>query len=82
MSVRAVSPNGFGTATMPLNADLVALARAFLTVDQYIRALPAEFYPDFETAAQRRVPRDPRDSPTVGLALALEAGVSTADAEV
>lgn len=62
-------------------ADPGALPRAFLIVDQYIRVLPAEFYADFEAVALRRVPRDPRDWPTVALALALEAGIWTADAD-
>ena len=35
----------------------------------------------FETVARRRVPRDQRDWPPVALALALDAGILTADAD-
>jgi predicted nucleic acid-binding protein len=38
-------------------------------------------YAEYEDVARRRVPRDPRDWPTVALALALEAGIWTADTD-
>ena len=43
--------------------------------------MPVTLYADFETVERRRAPRDPRDWPTVALALTLEAGIWTADAD-
>lgn len=52
-----------------------------LVARRHIRVIPAWAYVSYESTARRRVPRDPRDWPTVALALALEAGIWTADAD-
>ncbi len=44
-----------------------------------IEVVPRHVYEDLEATARRRIPRDPNDWPTVALALALDAGILTAD---
>lgn len=44
-----------------------------------IEVVPRHIYDPFEVKARRRIPRDPNDWPTVALALALNAGIRTAD---
>ncbi len=46
---------------------------------QAIEVVNREMYASFEEAARRRVPRDPRDWPTVALALLLDAAILTGD---
>lgn len=58
-----------------------ALSVALHVLDDYVAVIPVTLYADFEVVARRRVPRDPRGWPTVALALALEAGIWTADAD-
>ena len=47
----------------------------------HVDIVPAGVYDYLETVARRRVPRDPNDWPTVALALTLECGIWTADAD-
>lgn len=47
--------------------------------DHAIDVIPRGVYEPMETAARRRVPRDPNDWPTVALALTLDAGILTSD---
>jgi predicted nucleic acid-binding protein len=44
-----------------------------------VTAVPHDVYADALPTARLRIPRDPRDAPTVALALTLECGVWTAD---
>ena len=44
-----------------------------------VEVVPRHVYEDLEVRARRRIPRDPNDWPTVALALALDAGILTAD---
>ena len=44
-----------------------------------LTVMPAATYADALTAAYRRIPRDPRDAPSVALALTLECGILTGD---
>ena len=46
---------------------------------QAIEILSREMYADFESAARRRVPRDPKDWPVVAVALLLDAAILTGD---
>ncbi|HEV8633977.1 MAG TPA: PIN domain-containing protein [Chloroflexota bacterium] len=59
-------------ATQLLDAALAAIAAAATVV-------PAEVYADRLDGARRRIPRDPRDAPTVALALVLDCGIWTGD---
>ncbi|MCC7368492.1 MAG: nucleotide-binding protein, PIN domain-containing protein [Chloroflexi bacterium] len=61
-------------------ADLV-LRKCLSLAAAYVTVVPSVAYESFEALARRRVPRDPRDWPTVALAMALEAGIWTADAD-
>jgi len=58
-----------------MNDTCLALIRRHITV------LPILTYGRLESAARRRVPRDANDWPTVALALTLECGIWTADAD-
>lgn len=55
------------------------LDEALATIAARVTHVPAEVYVDYLGTARRRVPRDPRDAPTVALALALDCGIWTAD---
>jgi predicted nucleic acid-binding protein len=57
------------------------LRDCLVLVETKVLIVQTAVYAEFETVARRRVPRDPRDWPTVALALALEAGIWTADAD-
>ena len=57
------------------------LATALGLIDIHVAYVPAAFYADLEEEARRRIPRDPRDWPTVALALALGAGIWTEDGD-
>ena len=46
-----------------------------------LRILPTSIYAEALDEAGRRVPRDPRDAPTVALALILECGILTGDCD-
>ena len=59
-----------------------AAARALgdaLTAVRAVAVVPAAVYADALEEARRRIPRDPRDAPTVALALTLERGILTGD---
>jgi predicted nucleic acid-binding protein len=56
-----------------------ALREALDLVERFIVIWPELTYEQWRVVAERRVPRDPNDWPTVALALALEAGIWTAD---
>ena len=66
-----------------LNAEEATqlLNDALATVGARVRPIPAEVYADRLTEASRRIPRDPRDAPTVALALALDCGIWTGDGD-
>lgn len=46
---------------------------------QSIEVVPRSMYASYEAVARRRIPRDPRDWPTVALALLLGAPILTGD---
>jgi predicted nucleic acid-binding protein len=50
-----------------------------LIADNGIEVVPRHIYGQLEAKARRRIPRDPNDWPTVAPALALDAGILTAD---
>lgn len=50
-------------------------------IERFVTILPSPVYGHLEGIAKRRVPRDPRDWRTVALALTLDAGIWTADAD-
>jgi predicted nucleic acid-binding protein len=60
-----------------LAAQLLDEALALLAAR--VRILPTDAYVSQMDEARRRVPRDPRDAPTVALALALDCGIWTND---
>ena len=47
----------------------------------HIDVVPASYYLHLQEAAKRRVPRDENDWPTVALAMTLDCGIWTADAD-
>jgi predicted nucleic acid-binding protein len=55
------------------------LDEALSTIAARVTLVPAEAYAGKLEEAQRRIPRDPRDAPTVALALALDCGIWTGD---
>lgn len=55
------------------------LDAATAVVLAYVTVASSELYADRIDEARRRIPRDPRDAPTVALALALDCGIWTAD---
>jgi predicted nucleic acid-binding protein len=55
--------------------------RCLALMRRSVRPAPAATYARWEAAVRRRVPRDPNDWPTVALALELECGIWTADAD-
>ncbi len=64
--------------------DVVAAAlreKAFKVVETNVTVVPKTEHAHLETIAQRRIPRDPDDAPTVALALLLEASIWTNDAD-
>jgi predicted nucleic acid-binding protein len=52
---------------------------ALATIANGVSIIPPEIYADQMKAAGQRIPRDPRDTPTVALALALDCGIWTGD---
>ncbi len=50
-----------------------------LRTERSIEVIPRGFYEHVEIAARRRVPRDPRDWPTVALAMVLDVPILTGD---
>lgn len=58
-----------------LHADCLQL------VARHIRIFPQSWYAAYQSLARRRVPPDPNDWLTVALALTLECGIWTADAD-
>jgi len=59
----------------------LALQDAFSLVNRFVTIWPDSTYSGWRGIVERRVPRDPNDWPTVALALVLEAGIWTADAD-
>ena len=57
------------------------LTSATFVAETWFALVPERLYLSFEPVARRRVPRDPRDWPTVALALALGAGIWTEDGD-
>ncbi len=55
------------------------LDEVLATLSERITLVPREVYSDRLAEAQRRIPRDPSDAPTVALALTLECGIWTND---
>jgi predicted nucleic acid-binding protein len=54
---------------------------AFKVVETNVTVVPKADHAHLETVAQRRIPRDPDDAPTVALALLLEADIWTLDSD-
>jgi predicted nucleic acid-binding protein len=70
-----VAERGFldaGSAEDLLDQAITAVAARTVLV-------PVDAYADRMAEARRRIPRDPRDAPTVALALQLDCGIWTAD---
>jgi predicted nucleic acid-binding protein len=57
------------------------LQRALNLARDVLEVVPIAFYAELEAVARRRIPRDPNDWPTVGLALALGSGIWTRDTD-
>lgn len=57
------------------------LAAAIALVEAAVLIVPEEVYATAKGRAVRRLPRDPEDWPTVALAMVLDAGIWTADAD-
>jgi predicted nucleic acid-binding protein len=57
------------------------LHRALVLAEDVLEVVPTVFYAELEGVARRRIPRDPNDWPTVGLALVLGADIWTMDAD-
>ena len=55
------------------------LQTALRSIQTDVTVVPPNEYDDALEEARRRVPRDPRDAPTVALALTLECGILTGD---
>jgi predicted nucleic acid-binding protein len=55
------------------------LDEALTTTAARVTLVSADVYADWLEEAGRRIPRDPRDAPTVALALTLECGIWTGD---
>ena len=55
------------------------LRTALTAVETGVAVVPAALYADALPEAYRRVPRDPRDAPSVALALTLRCGILTGD---
>ena len=55
------------------------LAEALALIAARVTLVPPDLYVGRVAEAQRRVPRDPRDTPTVALALTLDCGIWTGD---
>jgi hypothetical protein len=58
-----------------VHADCMTLVARHITI------VPGSAYTHLDEVARRRVPRDPNDWPTVALALTLDCGIWTADAD-
>src|SRR3712207_3335918 len=54
-------------------------AEVFSTIEARVTVVAPDVYASRVEEARRRIPRDPRDAPTVALALAQEIGIWTAD---
>ena len=64
--------------------DSIAAAlrtETFQVINSSVEVVPETEHAHLETIAQRRIPRDPDDAPTVALALLLEADIWTNDAD-
>ncbi|MFN8635557.1 MAG: PIN domain-containing protein [Chloroflexota bacterium] len=59
----------------------IALRDALALVERFVVVGPESTYVQWQSIARRRVPRDENDWPTVALALTLESGIWTADAD-
>lgn len=59
--------------------EVLALLEATLTATTAV--VPQAIFAHLESRARRRIPRDPDDWPTVALALSLDAGIWTQDAD-
>jgi predicted nucleic acid-binding protein len=57
------------------------LRECLVLASLHIDVVPATIYEHLDPVARKRVPRDPNDWPTVALALTLECGIWTADAD-
>ncbi len=62
-----------------MDAGEYLLATAVGLIDIHVVYMPTAYYADLEEEARRRIPRDPRDWPTVALALQLDAAIWTHD---
>lgn len=63
------------------DAGAALLTRCLSAVEVNVTIVLAATYTPLEATARRRIPRDPRDWPTVALALALDAGIWTEDGD-
>ena len=56
-------------------------AQCFTSIEDNVTVIAEEAYSPLETEARWRIARDPRDWPTVALALALGVGIWTEDSD-
>ena len=66
-----------GQLTSEEAAEVLADALRLLT--SHVTIVPPDEYAHVLEQARRRIPRDPRDAPTVAFALTLECGILTGD---
>ncbi len=64
---------------LELATAMQLLDEALATIAARVFVVPSEVYAGRMNEAQRRIPRDPRDAPTVALALTLVCGIWTGD---
>jgi predicted nucleic acid-binding protein len=69
----------YGHMTADERREIEDAAQAAVAVS--VRQVPQSIYVSVEAIARERIPRDPDDWPTVALALVLEAGIWTHDAD-
>lgn len=67
-----------GRLSSEKGSELLGSTQALVTTGA-IEVVPAVVYSELEEVARRRIPRDEKDWPTVALAIALGAGILTAD---
>lgn len=63
----------------PELANQLATDLPSLRSEHSIEVISRDFYEHVEVSARRRIPRDPKDWPTVALAMVLDAGILTGD---
>jgi predicted nucleic acid-binding protein len=76
---RLTAMERYGHITADQRREIEDAAQGAVAVT--VRQVPQSIYASVEAIARERIPRDPDDWPTVALALVLEAGIWTHDAD-